>query len=103
MNTPRHSMAGFFLSEPSHPIHSGKIFVQRIAQQKISKMKRLSLIFLAFIGISLMVSSCKDDTKLRKKITGKAGEVVVVIPKESWDSSVGDSIQKILAQPQVFV
>lgn len=64
-------------------------------------MKRLSLILLTFISISLVLSSCKDDTKLMKKITGKAGEVVVVIPKESWDSSVGESIQKTLAQAQL--
>lgn len=64
-------------------------------------MKRLSLILFTFISISLVFSSCKDDTKLRKKITGKAGEVVVVIPKEAWDSSVGESIKKTLAQPQL--
>jgi hypothetical protein len=92
---------GIFLSAPLHPVQSGKIFVIRIAQQKISNMKRLSLILLTFISISLLISSCKDDTKLRKKITGKPGEVVVVIPKESWDSSVGESIQKTLAQTQL--
>ncbi|PTN10469.1 DUF4837 family protein [Mangrovibacterium marinum] len=64
-------------------------------------MKRISLILFTLIGLGLFISSCKDDTKLRKKITGKAGEVVVVIPNESWNSSVGESIRKTLAQAQL--
>ncbi|WP_372774639.1 DUF4837 family protein [Mangrovibacterium sp.] len=64
-------------------------------------MKRISLIFLAFISLSLVLSSCRDDTKLRRKVTGKAGELVVVIPKESWNSNIGEAIRKTLAQPQI--
>jgi len=64
-------------------------------------MKRINLIFFVFLSLGLIFTSCRDDTKLRKKITGKAGEVVVVIPKETWDSNVGESIRKTLAQPQV--
>ncbi|RKD92593.1 DUF4837 family protein [Mangrovibacterium diazotrophicum] len=64
-------------------------------------MKRISLIFFVFVSLSLILSSCKDDTKLRKKVTGKAGEVVVVIPKETWDGNVGETIRQTLAQPQI--
>jgi len=64
-------------------------------------MKRINLIFFVFVGLGLILSSCRDDTKLRKKVTGKAGEVVVVIPKETWDSNVGETIRETLAQPQI--
>ncbi|WP_163716173.1 DUF4837 family protein [Mangrovibacterium lignilyticum] len=64
-------------------------------------MKRISLIFFAFLSFSMILSSCGDNTKLRKKVTGKAGEVVVVIPKETWNGNVGESIRKTLAQPQI--
>lgn len=64
-------------------------------------MKRTNLIFFVFVSLGLILSSCRDDTKLRKKITGKAGEVVVVIPKETWDSHAGETIRQTLAQPQI--
>jgi len=64
-------------------------------------MKRIYLILSVFLSISFIFSSCKDDTKMRKKITGKAGEVVVVIPKETWESNVGLNIKKTLAQAQL--
>ena len=38
---------------------------------------------------------------MRKKITGKAGELVVVIPKETWEGEAGMAIKKVLAQPQL--
>ncbi len=45
--------------------------------------------------------SCGSDTgDLRKKITGRAGELVVVISKQSWEGSPGEAIRQTLAQPQ---
>ncbi len=64
-------------------------------------MKRFSLIILALLSLVIFASSCKDDTQLRKKITGKAGEVVIVIPRESWDGSVGETMRASLAQAQL--
>ncbi len=64
-------------------------------------MKGIKLIFFTLISLSMILSSCRDDTKLRKKITGKAGEVVVVITKESWDGQVGENLRATLAQPQI--
>jgi len=38
---------------------------------------------------------------MRKKITGKAGELVVVVPEKIWDSEAGSTMRKILAQSQL--
>ncbi|WP_423129981.1 DUF4837 family protein [Gaoshiqia sp. Z1-71] len=58
------------------------------------------------ISIFLMISSaflfsCRDDTNMRKKITGKAGELVIVIPTETWAGEVGEAMRKVLAQAQL--
>lgn len=64
-------------------------------------MKRITFILSLLVVLSLFLSACKDDTNLRKKITGKAGELVVVIPKETWEGEAGLAIKKVLAQPQL--
>ena len=38
---------------------------------------------------------------MRKKITGKAGEMVVVMPKDTWNGSVGKAFRNVMAQPQL--
>ncbi|MGD9930826.1 MAG: DUF4837 family protein [Mangrovibacterium sp.] len=64
-------------------------------------MKRIVIIFSLLVISSVFLFSCKDDTNMRKKITGKAGELVVVIPKETWEGQAGQAIRKVLAQPQL--
>src|SRR5665811_1878585 len=62
------------------------------------KLNTLFLSVLATIGLF----SCSDGgTGLHKNITGKAGEMVVVISKQSWDGDPGKLIRETLAQPQV--
>jgi hypothetical protein len=57
--------------------------------------------FLVFIIITGFFS-CKDDGKgVHKNITGKSGEVVVVISDKSWDGTPGKVIRKHLAQPHL--
>ena len=57
--------------------------------------------FLVFIIIT-GVFSCKDEGKgVHKNITGKSGEVVVVISDKSWEGSPGKVIRKHLAQPHL--
>ena len=59
------------------------------------------LIFLS-IALSFLIVSCgSDSTQLRKNITGRAGEMIVVISKESWDDKAGEAIREALAQPQI--
>lgn len=65
-------------------------------------MKRIASLFL-LISISVFFfTSCNNGkTSLMKNITGKAGEMVVVIPKEAWAGNPGKVVRKILAQPQL--
>lgn len=57
--------------------------------------------FAPIILLVLFLFSCNNDsTNLRKKITGKSGEMVVVISKSAWEGSPGEVIRETLAQPQ---
>lgn len=62
-------------------------------------MKRIikNLAFLAIL--SSLLFSCNSKKTRYETISGKAGEVVVVIGKETWKGSTGALIREILAQP----
>jgi len=63
------------------------------------KLKFYNVIFLfIFIGF---FSCSESGTGIYKNITGKAGEVVVVISKQSWEGDPGTVIRETLAQPHV--
>lgn len=44
--------------------------------------------------------SCRNDSVMQRKVSGKAGELIVVVPKETWDGKVGEAMKKVLMQPQ---
>jgi hypothetical protein len=48
----------------------------------------------------IFLFSCKDDSVTKRKISGKPGELIVVVPKETWDGKVGEAMKKVLLQPQ---
>lgn len=60
-------------------------------------MRKLSLTFIAF---TILITSCKDNNKsaLLPNVTGKSGEVVLVIEADQWNSNVGIAFRKILSQ-----
>jgi len=60
-------------------------------------MRKLSLTIIAF---AILLSSCKDKDKsaLLPNVTGKSGEVVLVIEPDQWNSSVGMAFKKKLSQ-----
>lgn len=65
-------------------------------------MKRTLYISILLVAASLVMSSCQDKTtNMRKKITGKAGEMVVVLPKDYWKGAVGKAFREVMAQPQL--
>lgn len=64
-------------------------------------MKRVASKVLLLIMMIVFFSSCHNDQALMKNITGKAGEMVIVIPKETWTGAPGKIIREILAQPQL--
>ena len=61
-------------------------------------MKRLSTYLLLII---VFISSCKDKdhTSLLPNVTGKSGEVVLVIEPDYWSSNVGEEFRKKLSEP----
>ncbi len=65
-------------------------------------MKKIQSVYLLAIVAFLFFCSCSNDpTIMRKKVTGRAGEIVVVIPKKTWESSAGTKMREILAQSQL--
>lgn len=57
------------------------------------------LVLLCLVGMS---SSCKHgNSRLLRKVSGKIGEVVVVITEVSWNDTVGAVIRRELSQEQV--
>lgn len=66
-------------------------------------MKRLSPIFAVVLGLLVLTTSCRDDSTMKKKISGKPGDVVIVIPKETWSGAVGEAMRHTLQQPQLFL
>ena len=63
-------------------------------------MKIYNVVFLSVLLAGLF-SCSNDNSGMRKNITGKAGEMVVVISEKSWDSEPGKVIRETLAQPQM--
>jgi len=64
-------------------------------------MKRFvySLLLFAFVSSSLL--SCQNNNNSRlETITGRSGEIFVVLGKDTWKGKSGDLIREILAQPQ---
>lgn len=64
-------------------------------------MKRIVSISTLLVAFFLIIISCNDQTNIRKKITGKAGELVVVVPDATWEGPTGKRFREIMAQPQL--
>lgn len=64
------------------------------------KSKIYTLVLSIFL-FSLLFSCSNETTQMHQNITGKAGEMVVVISKDSWDGIPGKLIRETLAQPQI--
>lgn len=53
---------------------------------------------LFLVAIALMaVVSCKNAKALMPNISGKAGEVIVVIDRENWEGNLGNALREVLA------
>lgn len=55
-------------------------------------MKKILILFCALAALA----SCKESAKLMPNISGKAGEVVVMLDKASWNGELGDEIRETL-------
>lgn len=47
--------------------------------------------------VLMAVISCKNSKALMPNISGKAGEVIVVIDRDSWQGNLGNAIRELLA------
>ncbi len=63
-------------------------------------MKRFSRYLLAAVAAVLALASCnskKTQKALLPNISGKAGEVIIVIDKNSWEGAIGNTLRDTLA------
>jgi len=60
-------------------------------------MKKIIILFALFL---IVISSCKEKNRssILPNVTGKAGEVILVIDNDLWDSNVGKEFRKKLVQ-----
>ena len=58
--------------------------------------------FFTALALILFLAGCSESGKqiMHKNITGKAGELVIVISGKSWDDIPGKILRQTLAQPQ---
>ncbi len=73
----------------------------QLKSKKADNMKTSSHLFLLVLIAALVASCGSDSTQMHKNITGRSGELVVVISDESWEGVPGDLIRETLAQPQI--
>ena len=69
-------------------------------------MKRiLSIAALVALCLPLLLTSCKNDKKkqLLPNVSGKAGEVLVVIDREYWEGNLGAAIRTTLADDTPYL
>jgi hypothetical protein len=65
-------------------------------------MKKAFKSVVYLVLLSFIVLSCKDQGQPGKvNVTGRAGELIIVVSKESWDSIPGRLMRETLAQPQL--
>ena len=61
-------------------------------------MKRFFKLILASIAVLTALTGCKTSSKtLLPNISGKAGEVIVVIDRENWEGELGNEVRLLLA------
>ncbi len=62
------------------------------------KLKAIQRIFLLLVLATFFSCQSNENSGLTRNITGKAGELVVVISNESWEGTPGEVIRETLAQ-----
>ncbi|MDX8337572.1 DUF4837 family protein [Draconibacterium sp. IB214405] len=64
-------------------------------------MRRINHLIILLLLASVFAGCGDDATQMYTNITGKAGEMVVVISDDSWEGAPGTLIKETLAQPHV--
>ncbi len=60
-------------------------------------MKRFSLLLLAAAAL-FALAGCKSSGPLLPSVSGKAGEIIVVMEKPDWEDALGNDVRDILAK-----
>lgn len=64
-------------------------------------MRKLNFIFsLGFIVLLLVSCNKNTQTSMMRNVTGKAGEMVIVVAPELWNSDTGEALKNVFSQPQ---
>ena len=68
-------------------------------------MKTKTAYYLLALALTLLgAASCKNSGKtLLPNVSGRAGEVIVVIDKENWEGNLGSEVRSILARECEFL
>ncbi|WP_297085516.1 DUF4837 family protein [uncultured Draconibacterium sp.] len=61
-------------------------------------MKTFNHLVLLVFAATILLSCGADSTQMYTNITGKAGEMVVIVSKESWEAEPGKIMRETLAQ-----
>ncbi|MBQ9660684.1 MAG: DUF4837 family protein [Bacteroidales bacterium] len=61
-------------------------------------MKRHPSLLLTALAALLALSGCKNTGSLLPAVSGKAGEIIVVMEKPDWENSLGNDVRGLLAQ-----
>ncbi len=66
-------------------------------------MKTQTLFLLIFLSALVSITGCKRNTgnSSMRKITGRAGELIIVVSKDVWNSDAGTKMKEVLTQPQL--
>ncbi len=67
-------------------------------------MTKLSIISVVAASCALLLSSCKESDKpLLPNVSGKAGEILVIMDKDDWDGNLGAEAREVLAADYPFL
>jgi hypothetical protein len=56
-----------------------------------------------FVLSVLLLNSCQNESKNLLDITGKSGEILIVLDKPKWDSSIGEKFRSILENENLIL
>ena len=60
-------------------------------------MRNIIIKFFVVVTVLSSLVSCKNTKALMPNISGKAGEVIVVIYRENWQGNLGNAVRELLA------
>lgn len=79
------------------------VYCDIVLNKIIVCMKRFSILAVLAVLAALAVSCGGSGKKLLPNVSGKAGEVIVVINQGEWEGEVGDGIRTLLASDCPFL